>query len=571
MSADTFAYQTSTIPQQDDFIMASRQFTWIGDSNGTSYPSGQIVFDLAGLSNSGKFIDWQQTNLVIPLVLNINATAGGAGGFGANPENVFAASFKNGWHHLINSMSVEITNNQVVNLTSFSNLDVNFRLLTKACYDDVLNFGPTFQFSKDNAESINFQGTPVGAALPVMPNGCGEYNNVITPVAFNPINGWGNTAQRQNKGRLERMNVTSYDPTQGSQPTFTTQAMCNNVGKATCINTAANITYYVLATIPLRMMHDIFRKIPLTMGMYMRLVINTNTAVQVQIGVQAAANGVAATYLNNMQVSSQNGVVPFMLSPIGVGNGFNPNAVTSITASLGIAKGYGTTANQLTNPILNQCRIYACMYDMSPSFANTYLNKNPVKRILYNDILSFQSINVLPGSVTNQILTNGVSRPRYLIGIPMLASSYVPSAALNIGGGCGYSPMNSPFSSAPGTTCPQARLTNFNVLLSGSNIYQEAYTYTFTSFLQELRQCNCLNGGLDLGISNGLISSSDYENGYGYVFVNLERKDSQASDDISRSVQVMFTNGSNVALDVFWVIGYSREISISTSTGTLVI
>ena len=569
MSADTFSFQSSLAPQVNDFIMASRQFTWIGDSNGTSYPSGQIVFDLAGLSNSGKFIDWSQTNLVIPLVLNVQNTSAVAGGFGANViENAFCASFKNGFHHLIHSMSVEITNNQVVSLTPFSNLDINFRLLTKSCYDDMLNFAPSFQFSKDNAESINYSAGPVaGGQAVAQPNGPGEYNNKIAQHLFNPTEGYMNGAYQVNDGRLKRMNVTSYDATQASQPIYTTQQMCNQVGKASVVYSAQNITYYALATIPLRMLHDIFRKLPLTMGMYVRLTINTNTACMVTIGTTPVNGQVPASYTNNtLQVSSQNSIIPFMLSPVGAGGGFNCGASTQITATLGIARGY-QGAIGFTHPTLQQCRIYACMYDMSPSFASTYLSNMSVKKILYNDILSFQSTNIPPNTPQSQILTNGISRPRYLIGIPQLASAFVP----NGGTGTGYGPMASPFSSAPGTCCPQARLINFNVLLSGTNLYQNAYTMNFESFLQELRQCNCLNGGLDLGISNGLISQSDWENGYGFVFVNLDRKDSQANDDISRTIQVQYTNGSNVPIDYFWIVGFERTISINTSTGSLVI
>jgi hypothetical protein len=108
-------------------------------------------------------------------------------------------------------------------------------------------------------------------------------------------------------------------------------------------------------------------------------------------------------------------------------------------------------------------------------------------------------------------------------------------------------------------------------MLSGSNVYQNAYTYNFEMFMQEIRGSNCLNGGLEMGCSSGLISQSDWENGYGFIFVDLSRKTSQANDDVSRSVQVIGTNATNVALDIMWFIGYEREINLSTSTGALVI
>jgi hypothetical protein len=53
--------------------------------------------------------------------------------------------------------------------------------------------------------------------------------------------------------------------------------------------------------------------------------------------------------------------------------------------------------------------------------------------------------------------------------------------------------------------------------------------------------------------------------------VDLSRKSSQANDDISRSIQVLFTNSCVQPLDIFWIVGYEREIKISTSCGNLVI
>ena len=69
-------------------------------------------------------------------------------------------------------MSVEITNAQVVSLTNFSNLDINYKLLTTCSLEDERNFLPSINFHKDTAESIMY----AGAASAV---GVGEYNNVI--------------------------------------------------------------------------------------------------------------------------------------------------------------------------------------------------------------------------------------------------------------------------------------------------------------------------------------------------------------------------------------------------------
>ena len=122
--------------------------------------------------------------------------------------NAFMTSLKNGYHNLINSMSLEITNCQVVNLTNFSNLDIQYRLLTTCSKEDEQNFLPSINFAKDTAESISYVAA-VGAGSVV---GLGECNNVIKQTTFSTATGYGNGGMNYNAGRLQRMISTSYDP-----------------------------------------------------------------------------------------------------------------------------------------------------------------------------------------------------------------------------------------------------------------------------------------------------------------------------------------------------------------------
>ena len=189
-------------------------------------------------------------------------------------------------------------------------------------------------------------------------------------------------------------------------------------------------------------------------------------------------------------------------------------------------------------------------------------------------------MNIGAGATVSQILTNGISRPRYLLIVPQMSASINGSAKANLGttytkatdglsvlGG----PMNSPFSSAPGTTAPQAIISSLNILVSGQNIYQSNYQYGFEQWLQEVRGSNSLNGGIPTALSSGLLSQNDWENGYRYCYVDLSRRMSQANDDISRSIQVSFTNSATYCMDYFFVIGYEKQLVLSTSTGSLII
>jgi hypothetical protein len=193
-----------------------------------------------------------------------------------------------------------------------------------------------------------------------------------------------------------------------------------------------------------------------------------------------------------------------------------------------------------------------------------YLSKVPTKVIKYNDFLSFQTLNIGAGANFNQILTNSIARGRRLIGVPMIAAAY------NYAGSAGtIAPMNSPFTSSPNTTSSTA-ITNFNVLLSGSNLYQQNLNYNVENFIQELRKTNSVNGGMSLGMSSGLINQLEYESGYRFIVSDLSRCPSEASDNISKSIQVIGTNSGKHAIDIFWFIEFNREIEIDIATGSLI-
>ena len=197
---DEFSYYNRQQEIKSEFIYSNAQHVYVPDQNSGSYPNGQVLFDLASLSNSGKYIDFQQSFIEVPLVMNLNMPSSTG-----DKENVFACSLKNGFHQLINSMSVEITNCQVVNLTNFSNLDINYRILSTCSREDELNFLPSINFHKDTAESIYY--TDVSGAT-----GLGESNNIIKQNLWDSGNGWGAKGWNTNAGRLQRELNTSFDP-----------------------------------------------------------------------------------------------------------------------------------------------------------------------------------------------------------------------------------------------------------------------------------------------------------------------------------------------------------------------
>ena len=128
---------------------------------------------------------------------------------------------------------------------------------------------------------------------------------------------------------------------------------------------------------------------------------------------------------------------------------------------------------------------------------------------------------------------------------------YTTNHAINYAGpGLTISPMASPFSSSPATSTGQS-ITNFNVLLSGVQLYNQNYNYSIEHFYQELRKINSTNGGCSIGMSSGLLSQTDFENGYRFITADLSRKPSEAVDNIAKSIQCIGTNSGLYPIDIF--------------------
>jgi hypothetical protein len=166
-------------------------------------------------------------------------------------------------------------------------MKINYEILSTFSTDDLVTYSPL----------INFHGIDSPYSESYYPaankNGIGSCNNMITPSVtsgFSPFQGWGNY-NPGNQARIDRMvKNTSFDPANVANDTllnFTTTNNVNTVGKnyVQNSNSTTAIQYNILATIPLAVIHDLFRKLPLTKNLYLKLVINFHANFTCQLTV----------------------------------------------------------------------------------------------------------------------------------------------------------------------------------------------------------------------------------------------------------------------------------------------
>lgn len=352
------------------------------------------------------------------------------------------------------------------------------------------------------------------------------------------------------------------------------------------------------AVVRLKDIADFFQKTPLLKGASMRLYINTNQAYFTCGVAPAQYSGTAVnTGVTFSQIAT--GCLALTSSPVILGGGnTNPIMVASMDAGQGSANLYLPTyradqtqitpptiryglsivrtqfsqfTNQLSAPVTS-VRLYAPAYDMSPLSEQRYLNLSPTKKIVYNDIFYYTFPNISGGSTFSFLVTNGLPNIRSVLCVPTLPKAsngtpvaYPTSTVLN---GVTTNTLLSPFSTTGGTPDPIS-ITQFQIQISGKNLFLTNLLYDYEVFAQQFSQSNSINGGLTTSLSSGLIGFDDWTSTYRYYYGNASRS-IPSEDGVAKAVQVSGLNQSSVTIDMIVFVEFQREITVDVRSGARV-
>lgn len=545
MSANEAVLVKSMEDSAPSYPFKDRQILVVQDSNGSSY-NGNIVLDTTVLSNSGRFIDYSQGVLEVPYVVALQSDADISAA-----TNSYMMALKSGHWHIIDSIQVEMQNRNVVQLQSFTNFHVSYKVMSSWSKDDLEKWGPITGFWPDSGTSFLYS---AGDAT----GGDGVSNNA--PFNYSATKAFTAAAARQEWNEGLRKRLTSFQPSggAGALPTMTTAAQRNQEGQAYFVDdggAAAARVYqlYVVCQIRLKDLCDFFAKLPLVRGVALRMTINYNAA-RLTIAGTAAGTTMGVTGITMLsgrtvpfQVTSAVGTVGPMTAVIAVGN-----------QSLTIEGNVSSTTNPASDPhpLLTSCRLTCPAYKLNEAAELQYLS-NPLRTISYRDIYMFQITNVASGGTANSILTNGIVNAQRLVMIPFINRASHATQQ--------FEEHQSPFDSAPATTGPAISLTQLQVQVSGESIYSQPVSYNWETYCFETAMTG-LEGGQVVGLASGLIGHSDWLIGYRYYTVDLSRR-IPADAVIPKAIQVSFTNNSSVAIDLYCFIEYERSVTLDLVSG----
>ena len=547
MSMDSSFYDNGIHPYVDETEFSSKQWIYGLDQNSGVYSNGQVQFDLSTLSNAKGYLNWSEGYIVLPVVMQTTVAINGAAAVGLAQADLGAA-LKNGFYQLINSCVVRVGDKDLVNLTQYTNMFINYKVLTSMSVSDLSNLGSSIGVSPDSSVSSRYEANNAAVPVSVLKNNSLLWTSPSAALAAVPTT---YNTSRWNEGLFKRALTTGFNPSVVST-LISEQNVQNNLRNYTKYAGAGNVAtdtqvYFVEAVIRLKDLHDVFAKMNMPIsGAFVRLYLNLNIG-----STEVVCTKIAAGAVPNYSVSSVNiidNTFPAMLTDIGV-NSVNTTA-NKITLNVQIAK-IGAYQNSL-----GQCRVYLPLYKMTPAYEAKYLESGTKKRIRYNDIISYTIPNQSAGSTFNQIVTNTVINPKKLIVIPMLSAS----------ANGGTYPIQSPITSEPGTSSYQASLSNFNVAVNGMNLYQNNINYDWDEFIQEVRPSNGLDGNINTGLSCGLIGQNDWQNQYRTYVVDLSRRLPEQVG-VNNSISILGQINTLVNLDLYCFVEWERSFTIDITTG----
>jgi hypothetical protein len=369
----------------------------------------------------------------------------------------------------------------------------------------------------------------------------------------------------------------------------------NRTASATSFSTQGTIQFCITATIYLKHIHSFFNMCPLLKGVFMKMTMNLNNTTTT---FNTVGFGNGATVLDPAQMvvtqvsNSLGGVNPLMLaSGQSTQGAFSLNPIDCVgtivgsrfaTYKMNISVGSAVLDSSLNVSTQGTCSksvyLYIPAYTFNPTFEQAYLS-SPVKQVKYTDVYQYQVINIPSLQTFNNLLTNGIANVKSVLILPFYSATPEGSVTDGITGAVlstntgflkGVPVFQSPFDPAgTGPTSPMCWLTNFNIQVSGQNAIYNTQRYNFEQFNNQLYGQNAVNGGCTDGLTSGLIDRQKFDMEYSYYYVNVERM-LPVEASVPKSIQILGTNLSAKALDLYCFIEYGSEISIDCLTGSRV-
>lgn len=347
--------------EKEDHIFLNKDLQYIVDSNSRNYTRNEVTFDSVTLSNNGRFTDYSEAFLSIPLVIQMERTVGGGAVALSSAQALNQIRMKNNLA-LIDSISVTYNNQTVVQESSEIASHLCFKQHTTMSLDDKSD---VFGHIKDShAWSYS--------------DSAGLMNSASASASADRLKRPWETEINANVMPFEKIKKSGAD--------------CYELASAN------NHIFYYDCRIMLKDLSSVFEKLPLVKGASMRITVRLN---QGSVSSATDAQGVT-TVAPNLKGSA----FPVMRLA-------SPTNETTDVITVAVAK-LGAYEHQK-----KECRMYVPVYELAGSFESQYLSQSS-KKVVYDDVYINHVRSIGQGAFSS-MLTNSIARSKRLIVVPMLS------------------------------------------------------------------------------------------------------------------------------------------------------
>jgi hypothetical protein len=520
-----------------DSVFNKREWLYINDTT-TQYDQGTSIIETTSLSNNSKFLDYNSAYLSVPLLVTLTSNTATNTGVSTAMPYMKAVSFKQSFLSMINSITVDLNGQSMVQQNQLIDIYNHFRLLTSESWT-----------TQNRWSSIGFYPDVVASSA-----GYATANSVYGP-ANTPVNN-----SILNEGLTEKFKYV-LDDTDTMLTGVATSTLSNlidkvELGKLYVSHLSTKVTggasqspvlqYSVKATIYLKDIHPLFEVMPISKSLNFKIQIFWNNAVAT--ATHDATNWTGQT----SQYRAYNGTLPLLLN--NVSDGFDSASAGTLRASVYVGdtchdstqKGFTGVS---TGAVGKQVELHVQAVQMLPDIESNYA-QNHLHDISYHDYYQFTHRNIAGGETFNHLVSNGISNLKAVLVIPQLSS-------LN----------NNVNVFDDGLPQLMGHINNWNVLVGGVNVLMQDSRYTYQSFNNEFFHESGINGNQSPGLGSSLI---DYKSWLQkpYYYVNCSRVPME-QQNAYRSLQIKGTNSSLLTMDYLIFAIYEKSFKLDVISGNI--
>ena len=531
-----------------DSVFNKREWVYINDTT-TQYDQGTSIIETTALSNNSKFLDYNAAYLSVPIIITLTAGSDTDTGLG-NPLAAINAlpytkslGFKQSFLSMINSITVDLNGQSMVQQNQLIDIYNNFRLLTSESWTSQ-NRWSTIGFYPDLVSEAGFDTSSSKYADANHPANNADTNEGLTNrLSYINLDDAGVSLDGVDTSLVSNL-ITKVE----IEKLYLSHVSNKRAGVSTVgLEKSPVVQYSVKAVIMLKDLHPLFEVLPISKSLNFKIQIFWNNS-------SFTASHLDSKWITqSAQYRAYNGTIPLML------NNFTAGFAGSIGGSVRASVYVGDTCHDsiqktitsglLTGAVGKQVELWVPAYQMLEDIETNYAESH-MKTITFNDYYQFSLKGVGSGESFNHLVSNRISNLKSCLIVPLLNSLNNNVNVFDDG-------------------LPQsfAHINNFNVMVGGSNVLHQDSRYGYQQFHNDFFNEFGINGNQSPGIGSGLIDFKSWiKKPFYYVNCSRVPKEQQKA---YRSLQIKGTNSSALTMDYYIFAIYEKNFSLDVVSGNL--